>query len=102
MRLILSLWALALCIRSCCASVLPHSGTPSYNYFTSAEHPLVAEEERVSSGPNVDLSNEERASAVKDAFTFAFNNYWEFCKGQDELLPVTNTCGNPRYLSNAL
>ena len=101
MHLVLSLGAHALCVMTCCGSVLPHSGTPSYNYFTPAEHPLAVEEDRVFSGPNINVSNEERASAVKDAFTFAFNNYWEFCKGQDELLPVTNTCGNSRYISDA-
>ena len=99
MRLVFSFGALALCISCICASVLPHSGTPSYDYFASAEHPLAVEEERVFSGPNIDLPNEERATAVKDAFAFAFNNYWDLCKGQDELLPVTNTCGNSRYFS---
>ena len=39
---------------------------------------------------------QERAAAVKDAFTFAWNGYFMTCKGQDELDPVTNTCSNPR------
>lgn len=37
----------------------------------------------------------ERAAAVKEAFEFAFNGYWKYCKGHDELHPVTNTCGDP-------
>lgn len=39
---------------------------------------------------------QERAQAVKDAFTFAWNGYFSTCRGQDELQPVTNTCSNPR------
>ena len=39
---------------------------------------------------------QERANAVKDAFTFAWNGYFTTCRGQDELQPVTNTCDNPR------
>lgn len=34
--------------------------------------------------------NEQRADAVKEAFIFAWNGYYGTCKGQDELLPVTN------------
>ena len=96
MHVVLSLWALALSVMSCCGSVLPYSGTLSDDYIASVEHPLAVEEQKILNGPNIDISNEQRASAVKDAFAFAFSKYWEFCKGQDELLPVTNTCGNPR------
>lgn len=39
---------------------------------------------------------QQRAAAVKDAFTFAWNGYFTTCRGQDELEPVTNTCTNPR------
>ena len=39
---------------------------------------------------------QQRAAAVKDAFTFAWNGYFTTCKGQDELEPVTNQCTNPR------
>ena len=39
---------------------------------------------------------QERANAVKDVFTFAWNGYFTTCRGQDELQPVDNTCSNPR------
>jgi len=39
---------------------------------------------------------QQRADAVKEAFEFAWDGYFSNCKGQDELLPVTDTCGNPR------
>ena len=39
---------------------------------------------------------QERADAVKDAFTFAWNGYFTTCRGQDELQPVNNSCSNPR------
>ena len=53
--------------------------------------------QQISSRPNNETLNEERAKAIRDAFIFAYNGYWETCKGQDELLPNSNTCGNPRY-----
>lgn len=34
--------------------------------------------------------------AVKDTFKFAWDGYRNYCFGEDELLPVTNTCGNSR------
>ena len=49
-----------------------------------------------SSRPNNDTLNEERAKAVRDAFIFAYDGYWETCKGEDELLPTSGKCGNPR------
>ncbi|KAL6713454.1 Mannosyl-oligosaccharide alpha-1,2-mannosidase 1B [Lecanora helva] len=39
---------------------------------------------------------QERADAVKDAFSFAWNGYFTTCRGQDELQPVNNSCSNPR------
>lgn len=51
---------------------------------------------QISTRPNNDTLNEERAKSVRDAFIFAFNGYWETCKGEDELLPNSKTCGNPR------
>lgn len=96
MRVFWLFWASALCPISCEASTLPPSGEPSYQYVNSAEYRLATQQDGSLSRPNDDLSNQQRADAVKDAFTFAFNSYWEYCKGQDELLPVTNTCGNPR------
>ena len=49
-------------------------------------------------GLNKTVSNEDRAAAVKEAFTSAWNGYYKYCFGQDELHPVTNTCGNSRYV----
>lgn len=34
--------------------------------------------------------------AIKDTFKFAWDGYRNYCFGEDELLPVTNTCGNSR------
>ena len=39
---------------------------------------------------------QERAAAVQEAFTFAWNGYFSTCKGQDELRPVDITCDSPR------
>lgn len=38
----------------------------------------------------------ERAAAVRDAFEFAWDGYYRYCIGEDELHPVSNTCGNSR------
>lgn len=77
-----------------------------------AEHLRVRDPD--SSRPNDHVLNRQRADAVKDAFSFAWDGYYKYCKGQDEcvvtsvvlhyiasnpscrLLPVTNTCDNPR------
>lgn len=79
----------------CNAFVLPPSGSPSFNYLADAKY-RIAPRQGSSSRPNNDTLNQERADAVKDAFAFAFNGYWEACRGQDELLPVSNSCSNPR------
>lgn len=34
--------------------------------------------------------------AVKETFRFAWDGYRKYCFGEDELLPVTNTCGHSR------
>jgi len=39
----------------------------------------------------------QRAEAVKDAFRFAWNGYFEFAFPNDELHPVNNSFGNSRY-----
>ena len=53
--------------------------------------------QRAPQGANTNSTVEQqRAAAVKDAFTFAWNGYFTTCEGQDELEPVTNTCTNPR------
>lgn len=41
-------------------------------------------------------TEQQRAQAVKDAFTFAWNGYFSNCRGQDQLNPVDSTCSNPR------
>lgn len=38
----------------------------------------------------------DRAAAVRKAFEFAWDGYYRFCIGDDELHPVSNTCGNSR------
>ncbi|MCJ1468611.1 maturation of Asn-linked oligosaccharides protein [Pseudocyphellaria aurata] len=40
--------------------------------------------------------NRERADAVKETFQFAWDGYSKYCFGEDELQPVTNTCGRSR------
>ncbi|KAI9733112.1 MAG: maturation of Asn-linked oligosaccharides protein [Cirrosporium novae-zelandiae] len=44
----------------------------------------------------VKRQSKERADAVKEAFIFAWNGYSSLCWGYDELLPVSNTCGESR------
>ena len=81
--------------RECNAFVLPPSGSLSLDYLANTK-PGIAPRQGSSSRANNDTLNQERADAVRDAFTFAFNGYWETCKGQDELLPANNSCANPR------
>ncbi|KAL3420637.1 glycosyl hydrolase family 47 [Phlyctema vagabunda] len=47
---------------------------------------------------NADYSslNEERADAVKEAFTFSWNGYEKYAFPNDELLPLTNNFSNSR------
>lgn len=40
--------------------------------------------------------NNHRADAVKDAFLFGWNGYYEYAFPHDELLPVTNGYSDPR------
>ena len=70
----------------------PVPGNPEYRYIASEDRALKA---RQSDGTSSAVE-EQRAAAVKDAFTFAWNGYFTACQGQDELEPVTNTCTNPR------
>ena len=44
------------------------------------------------------LTEAQRAQAVIDAFNHAWTGYYQYCNGHDELLPVTNTCGDSRYV----
>ncbi|KAI9876101.1 MAG: maturation of Asn-linked oligosaccharides protein [Pleopsidium flavum] len=46
--------------------------------------------------PENSTLNRDRADAVKAAFTFAWDGYYKYCFGHDELHPVTNTCGDSR------
>lgn len=96
MHLLLSVSALVIYLTDCCASIVPRSGKPAYEYFGSAQHQLKTQQGGSPVRSWEDISTEERANAVRDAFTFAFDGYWEYCKGQDELLPVSNGCGNSR------
>lgn len=79
----------------CDAFVASLPGSPSSDYRANAQ--ITIKNRQDSSGrPNNDTLNQQRADAVRDAFTFAFNGYWEACKGHDELLPVNNECSDPR------
>ena len=71
---------------------LPAPGNPEYQSLALTDRSLRARQ----SGTTNPTVEQQRAAAVKDAFTFAWNGYFTTCKGQDELEPVTNTCTNPR------
>ena len=68
---------------------LPAPENPEYQSLAFRDRALRARQSN-------SATEQERAAAVKDAFTFAWNGYFTTCKGQDELEPVTNTCSNPR------
>ena len=68
---------------------LPAPGNPEYQS-------LALEDRAFSAYKSNSAVEQERAAAVKDAFTFAWNGYFTTCKGQDQLEPVTDTCSNPR------
>lgn len=42
------------------------------------------------------VSADSGEDAVKETFQFAWDGYRKYCFGEDELLPVTNTCGHSR------
>ena len=71
---------------------LPVPGNPEYQSLGLRDRTLRGRQSSTTSS----TVEEQRAAAVKDAFTFAWNGYFTTCKGQDELEPVTNTCSNPR------
>ena len=93
MRAVILLWVLSSAFAYCSASAILPS-VPSHLIHT-AQNPIAPGQTSSARVNNATL-NQERANAVKDAFTFAFNGYWEACKGQDELLPVSNSCSNSR------
>jgi mannosyl-oligosaccharide alpha-1,2-mannosidase len=43
-------------------------------------------------------SSSERAAAVKEAFTHAWDGYSKYAFGHDELHPVSNTYSDSRYV----
>lgn len=45
--------------------------------------------------------NGDRADAVKAAFTAAWDGYYKYCFKHDELHPVSNTCGDSRYVKQS-
>ena len=87
-----SLYLLSLVICLVYPLRLPVPGNPEYKSIALTDRALRARQSR----PVDSTVEEQRAAAVKDAFTFAWNGYFTTCKGQDELEPVTNTCSNPR------
>lgn len=79
-------------VSAVCGFRLPAPGNPEYEAVA-----LRAQTVRMRYSPVTDTTVEQqRAAAVKDAFTFAWNGYFPTCKGQDELEPVSNACTNPR------
>lgn len=42
-------------------------------------------------------TSQQRARAVQDAFSFAWDGYTKYAFGNDELHPVSNTFGNTRW-----
>ena len=46
--------------------------------------------------PHIPTVEELRAAAVKEAFSQTFEGYFSRCRGQDEFLPVTESCSNTR------
>ena len=87
-----SLYVAAMVLYHVCGLALPQPGSTQYEYLASRDREVRGLQSRAA---NTTLE-QERANAVKDAFTFAWNGYFSKCKGQDELEPVTNTCLNPR------
>ena len=71
---------------------LPAPANPAYESIALEDRALRARQSIVTQS----TVEQQRAAAVKDAFTFAWNGYFTTCKGQDELEPVTDTCTNPR------
>ncbi|MCJ1473758.1 maturation of Asn-linked oligosaccharides protein [Lambiella insularis] len=71
---------------------LPAPGNPEYEALALRERSLGVRQTPVTNS----TVEQQRAAAIKDAFTFAFNGYFTTCEGQDELEPVNNTCTNPR------
>lgn len=47
--------------------------------------------------PDNHTLNQERADAVKSAFTFAWNGYYKYAFPHDELHPVSNNFSDSRY-----
>lgn len=70
---------------------VPTEGFASFEYLTNSYSDI-----RTRQSTTKTRVEQQRASAVKDAFTFAWKGYFTTCKGQDELQPVNNTCTNPR------
>ena len=55
---------------------------------------------RAPSKQDVIVPNSERADAVKEAFTHAWNGYYTYAFPNDELHPVTNGFGNSRFVKS--
>ena len=71
---------------------LPVPDDPAYESIALKDRALPARQSTITQS----TVEQQRAAAVKDAFTFAWNGYFTTCKGQDELEPVSDTCTNPR------
>lgn len=56
--------------------------------------PSLAPRERL----NERAVNGDHADAVKAAFTAAWDGYYKYCFRHDELHPVSNTCGDSRFV----
>lgn len=71
---------------------LPAPGNTEYESLAIRDRAVRARQTGITNS----AVEQQRAAAIKDAFTFAWNGYFTTCKGQDELEPVTNACTNPR------
>ena len=66
---------------------IPTPGSSEYQHLA-----LINRDQRALTSRDTNSTlDQERAAAVKDAFTFAWDGYFTTCKGQDELEPVTGT-----------
>ena len=86
------LFAFASAIIAAQSLVLPSPEGLPISALDSKQRPLITGEDQAATS----RTEEQRAAAVKDVFRYAWDGYFTTCKGEDELLPVTNTCGNPR------
>lgn len=57
---------------------------------------------RQRSRPDDHTLNRQRADAVKEAFTYAWDGYYKYAFPNDELNPVTNSFSNSRWVNRSI